>query len=112
MSEKKNVEMVRLHNQGKRVHLLRNGTKSEPGRAVNVPKGDAEFYVKAYPFDFILFTDLNASAEIKEDNAKLTAEKEALEAKIAEMEAAQAGDKPEAAKPKGGNAKGKNGKGK
>ncbi len=110
MSEKKNVEMVRLHNQGKRTHNLRNGTKSEPGRAVNVPKGDAEFYVKAYPFDFILFTDLNASAEIKEDNAKLTAEKEALEAKIAEMEAAQAGDKPEAAK--GGNAKGKNGKGK
>ncbi len=104
MADKKtDVEMVRLHNQGKRTHNLRNGVKSAPGRAIKVPVKDAEFYVKEYPFDFILYEDLAAASEVREDNKKLSDDKAKLEARIAELEADAAKTKVEKPKPKAKN---------
>jgi len=97
---KKEIEQVRLHNRGKREILLKNGIKSVPGRAVTVPEDIAEFYIKAYPRDFILFEDLEATKvakgnakKLEAQNAKLAKEKAELEARIAELESEAAAKK-------------------
>lgn len=90
---KKETEKVRLHNRGKREITLKNGVKSVPNRAVSVPSEIADFYIKAYPQDFILFEDLEATKKAKKDvknleseNKKLLQEKADLEARLAELE--------------------------
>lgn len=88
-------EKVRLHNKGKRQFMLKTGQQSDAGRAIEVTKDVADFYVDAYPNDFILFDNLGTSDNVKISNAKLTkenkklaTEKAALEARIIELESA------------------------
>lgn len=91
----KTSEKVRLHNRGKREFILKTGAKSYPDRAIEVDKDIADFYVAAYPKDFILYDNLGAASEVKlsnskliKENKKLATEKAGLEARIKELEAA------------------------
>ncbi len=97
--EKEAGTMARLHNKGRREHFLKNGVRSVPGRAIDVPVELAEFYIKTYPESFILYDDLGSLQAIKGDVKKLTKDNkaleihnEALQVRIAQLEA-QAGAK-------------------
>ncbi len=105
MKEKKTKEagsMVRLHNKGRRDHFLKNGVRSVPGRAIDVPAELAKFYIETYPESFILFDDLGSLQAVKGDVKKLTKhnkdleiENEALLARIKELEANGSEDESE-----------------
>jgi hypothetical protein len=108
---KKKEEVVKLHNRSKREYILRNGAKSFPGRALDVPKSVADFHLKNYPADFILYEDLAAPSSTRADlkkttaeNKKLTKENADLLARIAELEANTAPSTDSPADPEGGDA--------
>ena len=100
-------EIVRLYNRSKREYTLKNGDKILAERALDVPKSIADFYVKEYPRDFILYDDLAAPGSTKTDlkraqadNAKLQSENAALKRKIAELEAEKGPEKGNERDPK------------
>ncbi len=101
------TEKVRLHNRGKREFILKTGAKSYPDRAIEVDKDVADFYIAAYPKDFILYDDLGAVSEVKlsnakliKENKKLATEKASLEARIKELESASKAEDKRAAEAK------------
>lgn len=80
-------EMVKLHNKSKREVILKNGIKSMPNRAVDVPASIANFYVKEYPRDFILYEDMVAPSTTKADLKKSQARIKNLESENEELRA-------------------------
>jgi len=85
---KQKEEIVRLHNQGKREFTLKNGVKSEPGKAIDVPQSIADWYVKNYPRDFMYYDDLVSKSETKKDLAAANKAVEAAEKTISEKDQA------------------------
>lgn len=94
MAKQKAKEIVKLHNKSKREYVLKSGQKSLPGRALDVEKDIADFYIKQYPKDFILYDDLaspsTAKAKLKQiekENKSLVSENEALKKELEELKA-------------------------
>lgn len=96
MAKKKEVEKIRVHNQGKREFLIpptKEGKKNRmlyPNRAIEIEKDLALKLIKSYPRDLIEFDSLvtGEKKDLNRENARLESEVETLRQRIAELEQA------------------------